>query len=130
MSLTIRKGSDPDMDQIYMMGFDVWSDGASEKDYLNGCRNSEKYKKGTWYILTEGLKLVSSLILYNFGDNEFGIGSISTPLPLRNQGFASQLIFGVITEIENKFKEPTFFLYSDFAPEFYKKFGYPVSFQS
>jgi predicted acetyltransferase len=124
MSLTIRKGSDSVMDQIYMMGFDAWSDGASEEDYLNGCRNSEKYKKGTWYILLDGPQMVSSLIVYNFGETEFGIGSISTPVNLRNRGFASKLIFEVIAEIESEFKKPIFFLYSDISPEFYRRFGF------
>ncbi len=126
MSLTIRKGSDSDMDQIYMMGYDAWSDGTSEEDYLNGCRNSTKYKKGTWYILLDGLQMVSSLIVYNFGENVFGIGSISTPINLRTKGFASKLIFEVIAEIENEFIKPIFFLYSDISPEFYKKFGFNV----
>ncbi|CDT76483.1 hypothetical protein VCR29J2_50063 [Vibrio coralliirubri] len=32
--------------------------------YLTGCRNSEKYLSGTWYVLVEKDRVVSSLIVY------------------------------------------------------------------
>ncbi len=63
MSLTIRKASDLELDQVYMMGFDTWSQGSSEEDYLNACRASSKYKKGTWFILVDNQQMQSSLII-------------------------------------------------------------------
>ena len=72
--LVARLAKTEEFDRIYMMGFDVWSDGASEEDYLVGCRASPKYAKGTWYVLANEDQLVSSLITYNLGPNIIGIG--------------------------------------------------------
>ena len=119
-----RKANPAEMDQIFLMGIDVWSDGASENDYLNGCRSSAKYKRGVWYILTEENKLLSSLIVYDFGDEKFGIGSIATSSFFRKQGYASELIKHIINEIERGHSNRTIFLYSDIQPEFYEKFGF------
>lgn len=106
------------------MGFDVWAEGASETDYLDSCRTSPKYKKGTWYVLEEDSYLLSSLIAYQQGPKQFGIGSISTPKSLRKNGYASYLILNVIAELEEMDPEVTIFLYSDISPEFYEKFGF------
>lgn len=119
----IRKARQGEFDQIYMMGFDVWADG-SQQEYLDECRTSSKYKKGTWYILEEDSQLVSSLILYKFNQNQVGIGSIATPLQLRKQGCASKLLSDVITQIEAETSNTIIFLYSDIAPEFYGKFKF------
>lgn len=107
-----------------MMGFDVWSEGSSENDYLKGCQASTKYLKGTWYVLSEELKLFSSLIVYDFGNNILGIGSISTPPSLKKNGYASKLISGVISELEKSFSGCTIFLYSDIEAGFYEKFNF------
>jgi predicted N-acetyltransferase YhbS len=120
----IRKAVPSDLDQIYLMGFDVWADGSAEADYLNTCRTSPKYKRGTWYALAEGADLLSSLIVYELGDNKFGIGSIATPKALRTRGLASKLISGIVEELQIKFPEAVFFLHSDIDPEFYEKFGF------
>lgn len=47
----LDKALKENMDAVYMMGFDVWSDGTAMDVYLQECRSSEKYKKGTWYVL-------------------------------------------------------------------------------
>lgn len=119
-----RKATPEELDQIYMMGFDVWADGNSKSDYLNACRTSPKYLKGSWFVLTNESQLLSSLIVYDFGNNIFGIGSISTPLPSRQKGYASELISNVILEIEQKHPAAILFLYSDIQPEFYEKFNF------
>lgn len=118
----IRKATPEDLEQIYMMGSDVWSDGDSKKNYLQGCRSSSKYAKGTWYVLAESNTLLSSLITYSIGPNQLGIGSIATPLELRKLGYASELIKGVIIKLDKEFNYPTYFLYADIAPEFYTRF--------
>jgi predicted acetyltransferase len=123
-TLNISKALPHELDRIYLMGFDIWGNGNSETRYLNECRESKKYKKGIWYVLKEGEQLLSSLIVYDFGNNTFGIGSIATSPALRKQGYASQLISGVIDEIEKQSPDATFFLYSDITPEFYKRFGF------
>lgn len=126
-----REAAENELDQIYMMGFDVWAEGLSE-DYLRECRKSPKYKRGTWFVLLEDDQLVSSLIVYSLGENQFGIGSIATPENFRNKGYASRIIKDVIQKIENKSPKAILFLYSDINPEFYEKFNFcklPISTQ-
>lgn len=110
--------------QIYMMGFDVWSEGQSEDEYLDGCRNSVKYKKGVWYVLTDDHDLLSSLIVYKLDPNQIGIGSIATASKYRNQGYASELINLLLSKLDKEYKNHTYFLYSDISYEFYSKFGF------
>ena len=119
-----RKADPGEFDQICMMGFDTWGNAVSEAEYLSGCRASPKYKKGIWYILEDEGELISSLIVYEFGDNKFGIGSLATPKHLRKQGYASKLITWVIENIEKNNGNAILFLYSDIEPEFYGKFEF------
>lgn len=121
--IQIREAAQSELDQIFMMGFDVWAEGSVE-DYILECRDSPKYKRGTWFVLLEDERLVSSLILYDLGANEFGIGSIATSEKFRNKGYASRIIKDVIQRIENKNPAAVFFLYSDINPEFYEKFSF------
>ena len=119
-----RKAHQSELDQIYMMGFDVWAEGACE-DYLTACRSSPKYKRGTWYVLeTENGHLITSLIVYALAPDQFGIGSIATPKHLRRQGNASQLISDVIRQIEQASPGATIFLYADIGPDFYERFNF------
>lgn len=62
MEKTVREAQDNEMDQIYLMGFDAWSEGSSKDEYLEKCRNSQKYKKGTWHVLSNSKDLLSSMI--------------------------------------------------------------------
>lgn len=107
-----------------MMGFDVWAEGSSREDYLEGCRASAKYKKGTWFVLSDGSRLLSSLIVYDFGNQKFGIGSIATPPDFRKRGYASESIQSAISYLEDKVGALTLYLYSDIEPDFYEKFGF------
>ena len=42
----IRTADAKDLDDIFMMGFDVWSEGQSKANYIKDCHLSPKYKKG------------------------------------------------------------------------------------
>jgi hypothetical protein len=42
-----RRANIHEMDTIYMMGFDVWTEGQDGEAYLNDCRSSPKYARGT-----------------------------------------------------------------------------------
>lgn len=120
----VRKANQSEFDQIFMMGFDVWADG-SESEYLTACRTSPKYARGNFYVLeNENGELLSSLILYKLGPEEFGIGSIATPPTLRKQGHASKIISDVLKEIEAESPTSVVFLYSDIEPEFYERFNF------
>ena len=125
MAICIRKAAPKDLDSIYLMGIDVWSDGSTEQEYLSECRSSPKYKKGEWFALVDSQdNPVSSLITYTLTENAIGIGSIATPKSLRKQGYASELIRGVISHYESKEQTRIFFLFSDIESKFYEKFGF------
>jgi N-acetylglutamate synthase-like GNAT family acetyltransferase len=122
--IEVIEASPDEHDQIYMMGYDVWSEGSTKSDYLNICENSPKYKKGQWYVLKDGDQLLSSLIVYRLEENIFGLGSISTPIFLRKKGYASKLISRIIELLENDLNASAMFLYSDIDSKFYEKFGF------
>ena len=114
-----------ELDQVYLMGEDVWSEGASTSEYLMGCRASSKYKQGQFKILTDGQRLLSSLIVYDLSDDRLGIGSIATPVQQRKKGYASQLILLVMEQaiLEGKLD---IFLFSDIGAAFYEKLGFSI----
>ncbi len=123
-NMTFRKATEDDFTTIFMMGFDVWGNGSATK-YLEECRSSSKYKSGQWFVLkAEDGTLVSSLIVYTFGANEFGFGSIATPKELRKQGYASNLISRVLQQIKCNSPNAAVFLYSDIDPAFYERFDF------
>jgi len=128
----IREAQQEDMVDIYMMGYDVWGDNLPSEEYVAMCQNSKKYKKAKWYILeeTDTKELLSSLIIYDLSPSQDeivkGVGSIATPLHLRNNGYASLLVKETIEEMELKENSSHFFLYSDIGTDFYKKLGFVV----
>jgi N-acetylglutamate synthase-like GNAT family acetyltransferase len=120
----VREPTANDFDAIYEMGFDVWSDGDTLEEYLNGCRNSVKYRHGQWFVLEEDKNLVSSLLIHSFDNYIFGIGSIATSAPHRKFGHASKLIDAVIKNLQEQQNAKLIYLYSDINPEFYHRFGF------
>lgn len=122
--MNIRPAQETDLNQIYMMGFDVWSDNATVEEYLNSCRDSKKYSQGRWMILEKDGALLSSLIIYDLNREWAGIGSIATPKYIRRQGFAAELISGVIKQLQSSSELSTVFLFSDINPVYYNRFGF------
>lgn len=120
--MIVRNAEDSEMEEVYLMGFDTWSDGLDQGDYISYCLRSSKYKKGTWKVLRDGDNLLSSLIVYRLKENIFGLGSIATSERFRKNGFASTLIEKVIDDM--KPYAEAFFLYADIDPKFYEKFGF------
>ncbi|WP_061031400.1 GNAT family N-acetyltransferase [Vibrio splendidus] len=126
--LKLRKAEAHELDFIYLMGFDVWGGGLSSEEYLIGCRNSEKYLSGTWYVLVEKGQVVSSLIVYSgmfdLKESAFGIGSVATPQELRHQGYASKLVNLVKSELFDRNHCKAIYLHSDIDQQFYMKLGF------
>ncbi len=138
------------MNEIFMMGYDVWSDGLDEKEYLLICHNSEKYKSGQFKVLVKNSKnkmladsidvnlaqtshLMASLIVYKFDDITFGIGSIAVSVPLRGCGYGSTILKMVVDKLMFESKDCIIFLYSDIDKFFYEKLGFaelPSEFQN
>ncbi|EQC43881.1 GNAT family N-acetyltransferase [Bacteriovorax sp. Seq25_V] len=117
-----RKAKEIEYQSIFLMGQDVWSDNMSETEYLETCFKSEKYKKGQWWILEDNGHIVSSLIVYKFKDQSFGIGSIATCPYERKKGYGSKLLTDVIGVY--KISGHPIFLYSDIDAPFYERFGF------
>ncbi|WP_199243985.1 GNAT family N-acetyltransferase [Bacterioplanes sanyensis] len=124
----MRKAKAYELDVIYSIGFDSWNDGLSYEEYLVDCRESEKYKSGTWYVLVSNERLCSSLIVYQhmFGleDGCYGIGSVATDNDLRGQGYATHLVDGVRSELFSKHNAKAIFLHSDIDHGFYRRLGF------
>ncbi|MCK6265891.1 GNAT family N-acetyltransferase [Vibrio sp. ZSDE26] len=124
----VREAQAQELDAIYAMGCDVWSDDLSYEEYLNVCRNSEKYQAGIWYVLVENDQILSSLIVYHdiFGlkDDCFGIGSVATPNSLRGRGYATTLVNLVKDELFFYHNGKAIFLHSDIDNKFYSRLGF------
>ncbi|MGR5152375.1 GNAT family N-acetyltransferase [Photobacterium swingsii] len=126
--MNLRKAEDHELDTIYGMGFDIWGDGLSLDAYLMGCRDSDKYLAGTWYVLVEKDQVVSSLIVYEkmFGLKEgcFGLGSVATHLKSRQKGYASALVNLVKAELFANHNCKVLYLHNDIDKLFYSKLGF------
>ena len=125
-----RKALDHDFEHIYMMGYDEWADGLEVEEYLKSCFQSQKYKKGNWWVVEDNDEVVSSLIVYTLPDSNYGIGPLATTLNHRNKGYASYLL-NYVTNFLRK-GSSGIFLYSDIATSFYERRGFkemPKEFQ-
>lgn len=124
--MIVREPRTEEFDEVYKMGFDVWADGSSLENYLEGCRTSPKYRQGEWFVLENNGNLLSSLLVHSFTDNIYGIGSIATNASQRKNGNASILIEKVLDELQNNRNSKVTYLYSDINPEFYERFGFKI----
>ena len=138
--MNLREAEQKDSEIIYMMGYDAWGDGLSESDYIETCKSSKKYASGKWYVLeSENKVLLSSLLIHNLnhlnsgtGLEIRGIGSVSTPLDLRRQGYGSNIIESTMLNINKDIPIDIWLLYSDIGADFYNKLKFealPDSFQ-
>lgn len=125
--MNVRQATAEDHETIFMMGYDAWGDGLSEADYLEECRNSPKYPRGTWYVLEDGGRLASSLIVYRKGFELpvgcWGIGSVATPPALRRKGYAARLIQHVV-DMADAADARGIYLFSGVDPDYYAGLGF------
>ena len=116
------------MDAVYMMGFDAWSDGSDQAEYLKDCRKSAKYRSGQWLVLCADDLVVSSLLVHTFppwGSWQVrGIGSVATEPTYRKRGFASQLIEMASAALCARNRRLVILLYSDIDAEFYRRLAF------
>lgn len=122
----IKKVTKDEMTQVYLMGFETWNQGKSEKEYLEYCYNSEKLNAGQWFGIYLQNQLVGSLIVYKFTKDEFGFGSIVTEKKFRGQGVAQYLIQSLIEQLQSENENLVLIIYSDISPEYYQKFGFQI----
>lgn len=115
------------MDAVYMMGFDRWSGDSDKGQYFLGCRSSDKYRSGDWFVRETQGRLVSSMIVYSHGfglpPDTLGLGSIATHPDYRGCGHAKGLINGVLGG-EACIEAQAIYLHSDIGTAFYEEFGF------
>jgi predicted N-acetyltransferase YhbS len=115
------------MDSIYMMGFDVWRETLDSESYLRTCRESTKYRRGSWFVLEAEGALVSSMLVYDGGFalpvHALGFGSIATHPRDRGRGYGSALLRSVLGSPLCR-SASAIYLHSDIAPAFYAPFGF------
>ena len=118
------------MDTIYLMGYDVWSDGLPVEKYLEGCRKSKKYQSGRWFVLCQADALRSSLLVHTFdswGERIVrGIGSVATQPAFRRQGHGHTIVQNAMNDLVTREKASVLFLYSDIGVAFYQQHGFRV----
>jgi len=117
-----------ELDDIFLLGFDVWGDGATRRDYLNQCHASEKYRYGRWHVLTLNKKIVSALIVYTSGFNlptdAYGIGSLATAPDCRGRSYASELMRRTLMRLDGDSNQRLVYLFADIDSSFYRRFGF------
>ena len=125
-----------EMDVIYLMGIDAWAEGGDVGAYLEGCRQSIKYKSGQWVVLTAEGRPVSSLLIHRFepwgGYVVRGIGSVATEPSSRRRGYGQELVRRAIEDLSLRHRAAVFLLYSDIGEAFYERlrfFGLPDNYQ-
>lgn len=127
------------MEAVYRLGFDKWGEQRTEVEHLDICRNSTKYKRGTWYVLeNDSQQIVCTAIIYPLdigltGYSAIGIGSLATKPSERRKGYAAQLLTELIDELQKTSPKAAFVLWSDIEPSYYEKFQFeamPKAFQT
>lgn len=125
MPSEFRSAKEHEMDEIYLMGYDAWSDGSPVADYLAGCRKSKKYRNGRWFVLCAEGRLCASLLVHDFepwGKRPVrGIGSIATDPKVRRQGYGRLIVKLAVRELVERENASVILLYSDIGAQFYER---------
>lgn len=129
--LVVRRVSDEELDEVFLMGYDSWGANLPVEMYLESCHASYKYKLGEFYVLEdEEGNFLSSCIVYSltaFGgvvsENAVGLGSLATSATERHKGYATLLLSQLMAALEQKGVD-AFFIHSDIHPKMYQNLGF------
>lgn len=119
----VRPARPEELEAVFLLGYDVWGEGASLGDYLAQCRASAKYASGRWTVVAVGGAVAGAAIVYRGGfglpAGAWGLGSLCVDPAVRRLGLAKALMRSVLE------REPgTSFLWADVLPEFYRGLGF------
>jgi len=128
--LNIHLASFEERIQIYRNLYKFWPMALSPEEHLQIRLNRPKDNRAIWYVGCLDGKVVAGLgchpMQYYFNGQEvngFSIGSVHTLPEYRRRGFAAEVMDHV--EKDQKKKGARLIsLYSDIAPQYYKKLGY------
>ena len=116
-----------ELDAIYRLGRDAWGEGCTEEVYLDECRRSVKYERGTWHVLTSGGRIGAALIVHAEGFSLpagcHGIGSVAAAPDARRRGHASRLLEDVLKALERSGSRGVF-LFADVETSLYARHGF------
>lgn len=135
--MEFRPANADELDAVFMMGYDTWSEGLAPEKYLLDCRDSAKYNSAAWYVLADGSTPVASLLIHSFAPWGArivkGIGSVATQPELRGKGYGHSIVSSAVAELTQNQNTGIVFLYSDIRPDFYVRHGFvalPAEYQS
>lgn len=121
--MIFREARESEIVSILKEGYAVWYKGRTWEQYFADNHKEDAY--GTRYVVEDGERIVSSLILLRLGktfDRQmYGIGSVITPSEFRHKGYAAELLEKTMSLVEDG---DVGFLYSEVSPPFYERFGF------
>ena len=123
--MIFREARESEITYILKEGCSVWHKGRTWEQYFADNHKEDAF--GTRYVVEDGGRIVSSLILLRLGKlfdrNMLGIGSVITPPEFRHKGYAAELLEKTMHLVEDG---DVVFLYSEVPPPFYERFGFRV----
>lgn len=123
--MIFREACESEIACILKEGYAVWHKGKTWEQYFADNHKEDAY--GTRYVIEDGGRIVSSLILLRLGKlfdrNMLGIGSVITPPEFRHRGYAAELLENSLRPVGDC---DAVFLYSEVPPPFYERFGFRV----
>lgn len=123
--MIFREARKSEFSGILKEGYVVWNKGRTLEQYCADNRKEDAY--GTRYVVEDGGRIVSSLILLRLGKifdrQAVGIGSVITPPEFRHKGYAAELMKNTVQLAGSG---DITFLYSEVLPAFYEAFGFRV----
>jgi GNAT superfamily N-acetyltransferase len=119
----VRPARPEELEAVFLLGYDVWGEGAPLGDYLAECRASAKYAAGRWTVVAVEGAVAGAVLVYRGGfglpAGAWGAGSLSVDPAVRRLGLAKALMRAVLE------REPgTAFLWADVLPGFYRSLGF------
>ena len=123
--MIFREARESEIVSILKEGYAVWYKGRTWEQYFADNHKEDAY--GTRYVVEDGGRIVSSLILLPLGktfDRQiYGIGSVITPSEFWHKGYAAELLEKTLQLVEDG---DVGFLYSEVPPPFYERFGFRI----
>ena len=124
--MVFRQALSCERELLFSDGYKEWRKNRSFEQYCADNAKEDAY--GTRFVLELDGEIVSSLILLTLkdiaGKKAFGIGSVLTPKIHSGKGYATELLNNCIKQKADA--DSFLFLFSDIAPDFYKRFCFRV----
>ncbi|MDN7240749.1 GNAT family N-acetyltransferase [Planococcus sp. N028] len=119
--MNVREARDSEYQLIYEQGYREWAKGRSLEEYIK--ENQKEEANGKRFVMVNDQnQILASLMMLQFRQNLFGIGSIVVDSSSRKKGLGKKLI----EECLKKYPDAAYILYSEIDPAYYAQFGFQV----